>query len=200
MNPLAGFGLGSYTLMTYPTTTAPSVASMSAASSSPLSSLLNYTFNSSTTQVSLNVARNTTAGAFTWVGGTSGGVDGATNGNWTATDSTGTYTVVGLYPGLVTSDTANVALTSTPTTITLGSAQTIGTLNLTGTGVFSLSGSALTVTSPVAIASGQTIQSGTLNAPVSLAAGGTIGGTIAIGGNVTATGGTISGTPTLGGA
>ena len=58
----------------------------------------------------------------------------------------------------------------------------------------------MTVTSAVAIASGQTIQGGTLNASVSLAAGGTIGGTIAIGGNVTATGGTIAGTPTLGGA
>ena len=143
VNPLSGFGLGGYALITYPVaTSAPSVASMSAASSSPLSSLLNYTFNSSTTQVSLNIARNTTAGAFTWVGGTSGAWDGATNGNWTATDSTGTYTVVGLYPGLVTTDTANVGLTSTPTTITLGSAQTIGTLNLMGTGAFSLSGSA----------------------------------------------------------
>ncbi len=69
-----------------------------------------------------------------------------------------------------------------------------------GTGAFSLSGSALTVTSPVAIASGQTMQGGTLNAPVNMALGGTIGGTAAIGGNVTATGGTIAGTPTLGGA
>ncbi len=101
----------------------------------------------------------------------------------------------------MTSDTANVGLTtSSPTTVTLGSAQAIGTLNLTGTGAFSLSGSALTVTSPVAIASGQTIQAGTLNAPVSLALGGTIGGNVAIGGNVTATGGTIAGTATLGGA
>ena len=128
VSALPGFAVNnSYTLMTYTAGTAPSVASMSAASSSPLSSLLNYTFNSSTTQVSLNVARNTTAGTFTWIGPTSGAWDGSTNANWTATDNTGTYTILGLYPGLVTSDTADVALSSTtPTTITLGSARRSG--------------------------------------------------------------------------
>ncbi len=130
VSPLPGFSLGgTYTLITYPTTaTPPSVASMSVASSSPLASgagttLLNYALSSNSTQLSLSVTRTANAGTFTWNGGTSGAWDGATNGNWTATDSTGTYTVVGLYPGLVTSDTANVALTSTPTTITLGSAR-----------------------------------------------------------------------------
>ncbi len=189
VNPLSGFGVGSYALMTYTSGVTPSVASLSVSPSSPLATtFLSYGLSSNSTQVSLTVSRNTAyAGTFNWTGGVS--QDFGAAGNWDVG--------YGLTPIAV--DTAVVSLTG-GTTINLALPQTIATLSLTNTGPLTLSGSALTVTNAVAVGSGQTIQGGTLNAPVNLAVGGTIGGTAAIGGNVTATGGTIAGTATLGGA
>ena len=85
-----------------------------------------------------------------------------------------------------------MALGSTPTVITLTNPQTIGTLNLTGTGALSLAGSALTVINTVAVAGGQTLSgTATLNAAVALGSGGTLTGTPSVGA-LTATGATLT--------
>ena len=117
VNPLSGFGVGSYALITYTSGTTPSVANLSVSPSSPLATtFLSYGLSSNTTQVSLTVSRNTAyAGTFHWTGGVS--QDFATAGNWDVG--------YGLTP--IATDTAVVSLTG-GTTINLAAPQTIAAL------------------------------------------------------------------------
>ena len=148
----------------------------------------------STSAVSLAVTRNSTAAAFNWAGER----HGAGNGNWSNSSNwtTGGASYVGVYPGLVQTDTASIDLAgqSSPT-VTIDAAYTIASLSLLNAGTLTLngaSGNALTVSSGISVASGQTLGgTATLSSAVAMGSGSTLTGTLSAGA-LTAAGATIT--------
>ena len=144
--------------------------------------MLSYVYNSTASAVTVTTARTSTPYAFTWVSG--GG------GNWsTAYWQNSGVTYPGVYPGMVSGDTAVI----TNGTLSMDAPQSVAGLTLAGT--VTINGSyALTDTNALSVTGSAHLQgTGTINDSAGITLAGYLGatsGSLNVGANVTASGAT----------
>ncbi len=181
VTPAAGFGIGSYNLITPPTGTWTGAPAITGLTTSTSPSVLSYTLGSTTSGVTLGVSRSSTPGNFLFVSSPGYWVKNFNDpANWTV----GGVGYAGVYPGLVATDTVTFDLTATPNpTVFLAGHPVIQSLTILNSGTLTFGfGWALQVTNPVTVGTGQTLTAtpddGTTQqfiAPINLS-GGTLGG------------------------